>query len=214
MPSASTKEKIIQAAIELFNANGMAGIPVQQIAQEVGISPGNLAYHYKNKEAIVKAVCEEQLLELQDVLSSYRVFPNLIDFEIQLGKYHDFTEAYPNFFVDLLFIDRQYPALSKKSKSLIDRIIQQLANRLEYNMQRGIIAIDDAGFGLEQIAHNIWVQIAFWSPQQIISNTASDSGLIAYKCMIWSHLMPLLTEKGQIEFDQLIKPSLEQSLMD
>ena len=52
---AKTKQKIILSALQLFNENGIANVRLQHIADEAFISIGNLAYHYKNKEAIVKA---------------------------------------------------------------------------------------------------------------------------------------------------------------
>ena len=56
--SASTKQRILEAAVFLFNREGVANVRLQQIADETGISVGNLAYHFKNKEAIVSAVYE------------------------------------------------------------------------------------------------------------------------------------------------------------
>jgi hypothetical protein len=56
MADLSTKQKILNTSIRLFNEDGMANVPLQQIAKEIGISPGNLAYHFKNKEAIIEAM--------------------------------------------------------------------------------------------------------------------------------------------------------------
>lgn len=52
----NTKTKILTAALHLFNQHGLVNVRLQQIANEVGISVGNLAYHYYSKEAIVKAI--------------------------------------------------------------------------------------------------------------------------------------------------------------
>ena len=82
MPDLNTKQKIINASIQLFNAHGIANVRLQQIAAETGISPGNLAYHYRNKEAIVQAVNEELYQEVAEVLSAYRIFPNLMDLSL------------------------------------------------------------------------------------------------------------------------------------
>ena len=92
MADLSTKEKILNASIRLFNENGLANVRLQQIASEIGISVGNLAYHFRNKEAILEAVAENLDVELSEILSSYRIYPNLIDFDNQLSKYFAFIK--------------------------------------------------------------------------------------------------------------------------
>ena len=51
-----TKQKIIQASIELFNQKGWTNVRLQNIADRCGISVGNLAYHYANKAAIIRVI--------------------------------------------------------------------------------------------------------------------------------------------------------------
>ena len=46
MSDPTTKQKIVHASIKLFNENGVANVRLQQIADEIGISVGNLAYHF------------------------------------------------------------------------------------------------------------------------------------------------------------------------
>lgn len=55
----NTKEKIIQAAKELFNLHGAANVGTNKIAAHLGISPGNLYYHFKNKEEIIRSIFPE-----------------------------------------------------------------------------------------------------------------------------------------------------------
>jgi len=52
-PRAKTRDRIIEASLELFNAQGERAVTTNHIAQHLGISPGNLYYHFRNKQAIV-----------------------------------------------------------------------------------------------------------------------------------------------------------------
>lgn len=62
----STKERILDTALALFNRHGERAISTNHIARKLGISPGNLYYHYRNKAAIVSALFERYCQQLRD----------------------------------------------------------------------------------------------------------------------------------------------------
>ena len=49
-----TKERILLTSIELFNRSGVVAITTNHIAKAMEISPGNLYFHYDNKEEILE----------------------------------------------------------------------------------------------------------------------------------------------------------------
>jgi AcrR family transcriptional regulator len=51
-----TKDRIIQSSIELFNRSGVVAVTTNHIAKELDISPGNLYFHYANKEEIIRQI--------------------------------------------------------------------------------------------------------------------------------------------------------------
>lgn len=54
----STREKILDTALALFNKEGTSAISTNHIAEAAGISPGNLYYHFHNKEEIIRELFE------------------------------------------------------------------------------------------------------------------------------------------------------------
>ncbi len=61
-----TRDKIVYAALELFNQHGERNITTNHIADYIEISPGNLYYHFRNKQEIVReifALYSAELLE-------------------------------------------------------------------------------------------------------------------------------------------------------
>ena len=48
-----TKERILVTSIDLFNRSGVVSVTTNHIAKAMEISPGNLYFHYDNKEEIL-----------------------------------------------------------------------------------------------------------------------------------------------------------------
>lgn len=58
-----TKKNITDTALKLFNLHGSYSITTRHIAAAMNISPGNLYYHYRNKEDIIRALLEQMIAD-------------------------------------------------------------------------------------------------------------------------------------------------------
>lgn len=72
--SKDRRKQVLDAATKCFRDLGFRGCSIAKISKESGMSPGHIYYHFANKEAIVKALVEQQestMFELiNDVASS------------------------------------------------------------------------------------------------------------------------------------------------
>ena len=77
-----TRERILVSALRLFNQSGTAAVSTNHIADDLGISPGNLYYHFRNKEEIIRALFEQQFVLWDEIyaLPNDRM-PTLIDLQ-------------------------------------------------------------------------------------------------------------------------------------
>jgi AcrR family transcriptional regulator len=69
----ASRERILDAAEQLFAQHGLAGAGVRDIAQAAGLTPASLYNHFPSKEALYEAVLERgvrPLLELLQQLSA------------------------------------------------------------------------------------------------------------------------------------------------
>lgn len=68
-----TKERILITSIDLFNRSGVGSITTNHIAKAMEISPGNLYFHYDNKEEILVELFKRMAKETYDVWRPRRV---------------------------------------------------------------------------------------------------------------------------------------------
>lgn len=93
------RQRILDAGIELFNQSGTVSTTTNHIARHLSISPGNLYFHFKNREAIIlelfAQLCEDvyaawnpelKVSPDQFIESSFEVFWNFRFFHREM--YH------------------------------------------------------------------------------------------------------------------------------
>lgn len=68
-PKRRTRERILEAGLRLFNDFGEPNVTTTVIADDLNISPGNLYYHFHNKDEIVEAIFAEFEREIEAILS-------------------------------------------------------------------------------------------------------------------------------------------------
>uniref|UniRef100_UPI0005623176 TetR/AcrR family transcriptional regulator n=1 Tax=Photobacterium sanctipauli TaxID=1342794 RepID=UPI0005623176 len=66
-----TKDRILSVSLELFNRDGVAQVSTLIIATEMGISPGNLYYHFRGKEEIIATLVTELQNSLTTISNEY-----------------------------------------------------------------------------------------------------------------------------------------------
>lgn len=61
-PGKRMRSRLLDAAVELFKAEGLAGVAVADIADAAGAFPSQITYYFRTKEALfVEAACREVL---------------------------------------------------------------------------------------------------------------------------------------------------------
>lgn len=69
----TTKEKIAQAALELFSVRGYEAVSVRDIAGAVGIKESSIYNHFKCKQAIFDALVEESGRQIEAIFAPYHL---------------------------------------------------------------------------------------------------------------------------------------------
>lgn len=197
-----TKHNILLAAERLFFLHGIANVRLQQIADEAGISVGNLAYHYRNKEAIVEAVYDKMFHDFESLLTTYLKSPDLRDFdELFHACYQTFTEN--AFYLNNIWeINRNYEDLRGRWQQFNQKMLLQIRKRIQFNIERGTLSQSPLLAQLDEVAQNLWLTITFWISQQML--LGRKLSVNRYRKALWSQLTPYVTPIGQRELDAIL----------
>jgi len=159
-----TRDKIIDTAIRLFNARGTKAISTNHIAAATGISPGNLYYHFRNKEDIIRAIFEQMdaygVEQYQAILNNYP--PGTIEaLERTFIMIQEYNWRYR-------FFKRELTALIMNDTLLKERFHEtnsQMQDMIRFNIDGGIAngsikPMDVAN--REHFVDAIWLVTLFW----------------------------------------------------
>jgi AcrR family transcriptional regulator len=196
----TTKDKIIQASVKLFNQYGVSEVSLRQIAEEVGISHGNLAYHYKNKRWIIDEIYSRMKEEADGL-----VFPggdlSLMHVHQLFRGISNFQKRYRFFYMDMLEITRRYPKVIERYRDTITLRSEQYEQLIDHLIQKGLVKEEPEPGFYKSLFHSIWVMSTFWLQHKKI--LGEDHPLIRSGSDIkhvWEILLPHLTKEGLSEF--------------
>jgi len=202
-----TKDKILAAAVYLFNQYGLPNVKLQNIADECNISVGNLAYHFQYKEDLINRIADNINADISPLVTNEIQFPLLIDFDNQLSKYYALINQFAFFFLDVVELERSYPMIHERRVKYINMMIDQIYQWINENVQKGIFQKEIHADQHVHTAHAIWMIISFWLTQRKVLST---SGLDEekFKIVVWNQLLPSFTKVGLMEYEALILPQL------
>lgn len=195
-----TKEKIKKAAIELFNTKETISITTNHIAKEAGISSGNLYYHYKNKEEIIRDIYSD----MSAYFESFNSFEQILLSENPLREMSEMFDKYGDMFWEYRFLMRDSAllmALDSELKSMFaknqEKRILQIEGLLKYLISQEILE-GICGEQLNMRAKMHWFISAYW---QIFASTrgevTKDSIKEAKEMIFELHISPFLSQKGK-----------------
>ena len=114
----STRERILQTCLALFNAHGLPAVSTHKIAAELGMSPGNLHYHFKTKEQIVTWLFRRFEQKLEALNSSTAGIAAVDDLWLALHLRFEVIGEYRFVYRDMAFLSSEYPALGQRAQAL------------------------------------------------------------------------------------------------
>ena len=173
MAPRQTPERILDTSLEMFNAQGEPNVTTNHIADELGISPGNLYYHYRNKDDIVEQLFARYEAKMdQALLVPEGRLPNLEDVWLQLHLVFECMWTYRFLYRDLVDILSR----NRKLKQRFSRILVR-ASHAATGVLKGLAHAETLRATHDEIqatAENILLVATFWLPYHAVRGAKPD----------------------------------------
>ncbi|MBL3828772.1 TetR/AcrR family transcriptional regulator [Pseudomonas syringae pv. actinidiae] len=186
-----TRDRILECALTLFNQQGEPNVSTLEIANEMGISPGNLYYHFHGKEPLILGLFERfqaELAPLLDPPSDARLEPE--DYWMFLHLIVERLSHYRFLFQDLSNLAGRLPKLARGIRNLLNSIKKTLASLLARLKARGQLVSETQALG--QLVEQITMNLLFSLDYQRILGREGNVRVVVYQIMmlVIPHLLP------------------------
>ncbi|MDN7140382.1 TetR/AcrR family transcriptional regulator [Pseudomonas sp. JQ170] len=178
-----TRDRILECALQLFNQQGEPNVSTLEIANEMGISPGNLYYHFHGKEPLVLGLFERFEDELTPLLDPpLEVRLDAEDYWLFLHLIVERMAQYRFLFQDLSNLTGRLPKLARGMRNLLNALKRTLAALLASLKAQGQVTSDTRALG--QLVEQITLTLLFSLDYQRVLAREGEVGVVVYQVMM------------------------------
>lgn len=197
-----TKELIFNTAVQLFNSLGVNNVTLRTIAKQVGISPGNLAYHYKNKQLIIEDAFKRMETERTSILTGVQEIPSIEKIYDEMVPIYLLEKKYLFLNLDAIHIIRNHPEFAQLQREHIEKKIGYIRAVLDLSVATGNMYPEKTNGEYDRIAQSQWLLMYFWLTQKELRGISTDN-VEEFQQSVWDLALPKMTEKGLYKYSKL-----------
>lgn len=203
----NTKEKIMVTSIKVFNEKGYDAVNLKELASIIGISRGNLTYHFKNKEELLVAIVEEMWAKIDHTKQKTRQIPSFENLHNQTQLYYQFQQAYSFIFLDANVSN--HPSVKPQFQTMIEQALEDFRQIIAFGIQLGNLKEESIPGTYHSLAFSIWMVSFYWLSQQTTRGELAEANA---EKTLWGLILPYLTEKGIAAFKSFFGEQFYQEI--
>lgn len=177
-PLPGTARRILEHARQAFNQRGVVAVGIREIARELGLSPGNVSYHFPTKEALVTALVREGHAANNALVSPpapLRTFDDL-DAAVRAIMHRDLENRWLlRDYVGLLVAMPAFRALHDEIHPVREARIDTLLAR---TVEAGLLERELVARRRSHLRQQIFNQVFFWLPAAMLAVPVRDPALL------------------------------------
>lgn len=202
----STRVKILNEARKLFNQKGFDRITPRQIAAKIGISDGNLRYHFRTKDDLAEALFNELVDTIGKELESgatgelnMKVMKDLLS--AMLKNFYEYR-----FLVqDLVTFLKHHPRIRRTFNRITEERMRMLEIFISSFIREGYLVGDPYPGHYKKLMENMLIVTHFWINGSELFYHGPKKEIVAhYSDTIFSIMYPYLTSKGKQELAPIV----------
>ncbi|MDX1292880.1 MAG: TetR/AcrR family transcriptional regulator [Hyphomonas sp.] len=178
-----TRDRILQVSLLLFNEEGEAGQTAVDLSNALDISPGNLYYHFKGKDAIIHALFDRFEEEMRIILNGSRGgFESLEDSWIYLYVILEEIYDFRFFYRDLGVLLDRYPDLARRFRALLAQMRAALVRMFDDLMAGSVLQLDPRL--REILTDQVMTTLTFWLAEDHLNADRHDGPSLIHKTVL------------------------------
>ncbi len=196
-----TAERILVATLALFNRFGEPNVSTTLISADLGISPGNLYYHYPAKDELINSLFDRYELALTELLNASDAVRNVEDAWFFMHTLFELIWQYRFLYRDLNDLLSKNRRLETHFQAVLKNKTRSIKALLAGMSRSGAVAIDSRE--LEATATSMVVVLTYWlsfeyvrDPRHALEPENAQAALLRGAHHVLNLLIPYL-EKGQ-----------------
>ena len=170
-----TRDRVLEASLELFNARGVRSVTTAEIARTVGINEGNLYYYFQKKEQLVTALFDAFEAEIRVTAAGDLKSPDdPAEYIGYLRGWFATAWRYRFFQRDTAALFEMAPGLRERAAAMIADAEADSRRVLEQVAGSGLLTIEPQM--LEPLLANAWIVSSHWIDYLDLRHRAGDLG--------------------------------------
>ena len=196
-----TAERILEVTLELFNRFGEPNVSTTLISAELGISPGNLYYHYPAKDALINSLFDRYERALSELLNASDSVRNVEDAWFFMHTLFELIWQYRFLYRDLNDLLSKNRRLETHFQWVLKNKTRSVKALLDGMSRAGAMSMDSRE--VEATATSMVVLLTYWlsyeyvrDPRNALEPENAQSALLRGAHHVLNLLVPYL-EQGQ-----------------
>lgn len=194
----NTRQLILDTAKKLFNERGYNGVSLQDIANELDISKGNLTYHFRKKEEIMESlVLETPKRQFHSTAATLKELDTIFTDMQKTIQEH----AY--YFLHHAQLSTLSPRIREVQNYAYIEMMSTFQHAFHDLLTADLLRKEEFEHEYEQVSNTLLLTCIYWAPftkLQMSIDTKTD-----FRVQAWSTIYHLLTEKGRLELAKIIQ---------
>jgi AcrR family transcriptional regulator len=154
-----TRDKILDAARELFVTEGYEGVSMRKVAEKIEYSPTAIYVHFADKNELFHELCREDFARLQEVVAS-EMPTDPIERLQKIGRnYVQFGERFPNHYIFMFMTPHPGRELDEQDREIVGNPEVDAYAFLKWAVQEAI----KAGYFREEVKDAELVSQTLWA---------------------------------------------------